>query len=150
MTEEPGGHSIRRTLHREGWQPAKGSTHQGEDSAPGLGRSCVHAGSPAYVDVSRVRQKKIMEFHRYCSPAISPYTEERYGIFVAVWHLIRDKRVTPQEEADYWSHREWYEAHLPVPPHYADGNPRRAITWFKDSTMEHPLLHRLSFYRELA
>ncbi len=92
----------------------------------------------------------MMKFHRYCSPAISPYTEERYGIFVAVWHLIRDKRVTPHEEADYWSHREWYGAHLPVPPYYADGNPRRAITWFKDSAMEHPLLDRLSFYRELA
>ena len=91
-----------------------------------------------------------MKFHRFCSPAISPYTEERYGIFVAVWHLIRDKRVTPQEEADYWSHREWYEANLPLPPFYSEGNPRRAIAWFKDSAMEDPLLHRLSFYRELA
>ncbi|WP_367872682.1 hypothetical protein [Luteolibacter sp. Populi] len=92
----------------------------------------------------------MMKFHRFCSPATSPYTEERYGIFVAVWHLIRDKRVTPQEEADYWSHREWYEAHLPLPPYYSDGNPRRAITWFKDSTMGQPLLDRLLFYRELA
>ena len=92
----------------------------------------------------------MMKFHRFCSTAISPYTEERYGIFVAVWHLIRDKRVTPQEEADYWSHREWYEAYLPLPPYYSEGNPRRAIAWFKDSAMGHPLLDRLAFYRELA
>ena len=91
-----------------------------------------------------------MKFHRFCSLAVSPFTQERYGIFVAVWHLVRDKRVTPQEEADYWRHREWYEAHLPLPSYYAEGNPARAITWFKDSTMEHPLLDRLAFYRELA
>jgi hypothetical protein len=39
---------------------------------------------------------------RFCSKSVSPYTGEPYGIFVAVWHLIRDKRVTAQEEADYW------------------------------------------------
>jgi hypothetical protein len=91
-----------------------------------------------------------MKFYRYCSLGVSPYTGERYGIFVAVWHLIRDKRVTAQEEADYWSHREWYECHLPILPFYSDGNPKRAITWFKDSAMELPLLHRLAFYRDLA
>jgi hypothetical protein len=91
-----------------------------------------------------------MKFYRYCSLGVSLYTGERYGIFVAVWHLIRDKRVTAQEEADYWSHREWYERHLPIPPFYSNGNPKRAITWFKDSTMELPLLHRLAFYRDLA
>lgn len=93
---------------------------------------------------------RFVKYHRFCSPDISPYTGERYGIFVAVWHLIRDKRVTPEEEADYWSHRQWYEANLPVPPYYADGNPQRVITWFKESTMDHPLLDRLSFYQNLA
>ncbi|WP_193211393.1 hypothetical protein [Luteolibacter marinus] len=91
-----------------------------------------------------------MTYHRYSSPDKSPYTLERYGIFVAVWHLVRDKRVSPQEEADYWIHRNWYEENLPLPPFYADGNPRRAITWFKDSVANHPLMERLAFYRDLA
>lgn len=91
-----------------------------------------------------------MKFHRISSSAVSPYTEERYGIFVAVWHLVRDKRVTTQEESDYWAHREWFEANLPIPPFYSEGNPKRAITWFKDTAIGHPLLDRLSFYRELA
>ncbi|MBB5352870.1 hypothetical protein HNR46_003119 [Haloferula luteola] len=81
---------------------------------------------------------------------MSPYTGERYGIFVAVWHLVRDGRVTEDEEREYWDHRNWYEEHLPLPPFYAEGNPRRAITWFKESAMEHPLLSRLSFYKGLA
>lgn len=91
-----------------------------------------------------------MKFHRYCSSAISPYTGEKYGIFVAVWHLVRDGRVTQGEAADYWSHRAWYEANLPLPPFYAEGNPRRAITWFKREAWDHPVVGRLTFYRDLA
>lgn len=91
-----------------------------------------------------------MTFHRFSSTAVSPYTKERYGIFVAVWHLIRDKRVTAQEEANYWNHRRWYEGNLTLPPYYSEGNPKRAITWFKESALGHPLLDRLSFYRDLA
>jgi hypothetical protein len=87
---------------------------------------------------------------RFCSKSVSPYTGEPYGIFVAVWHLIRDKRVTSQEEADYWENRAWFEANLPIPPYYAEGNPQRAITWFKQSTTIQPLLEHLSFYQNLA
>lgn len=91
-----------------------------------------------------------MIYHRYCSDAISPFTGERYGIFVAVWHLIRDRKVTEEEEAEYWQHRTWFEENLPVPPFYSEGNPRRAVTWFKDCAMSNPTLARLSFYRDLA
>lgn len=91
-----------------------------------------------------------MIYHRYCTDAISPFTGERYGIFVAVWHLIRDRKVTDEEEAEYWQHRKWFEENLPLPPFYAEGNPRRAITWFKHCAMDHPTLERLSFYRNLA
>lgn len=91
-----------------------------------------------------------MRYHRYCSDAISPFTGERYGIFVAVWHLVRDRKVTEGEEAEYWQHRVWFEENLPLPPFYSDGNPRRAITWFKDGVMGHPTITRLSFYLEIA
>jgi hypothetical protein len=87
---------------------------------------------------------------RFRSQSVSPYTGEPYGIFVAVWHLVRDKRITTQEEADYWENRAWLEANLPIPPYYTEGNPLRAITWFKQSPTVHPLLERLSFYQNLA
>ena len=91
-----------------------------------------------------------MKFHRFASPTLSPYTGERYGIFVAVWHLVRDGRVTAEEEKEYWSHRAWFEEHLPIPPYHAEGNPERAITWFKDEVMDHPMMKRLEFYQEMG
>ena len=91
-----------------------------------------------------------MPFHRYRSDHVSPHAGETYGIFIAVWHLIRDKQVTPADEAEYWEQRRWFEANLPIPPFYAEGNPLRAIAWFKDSTLQDPVLDRLSFYRDLA
>ena len=91
-----------------------------------------------------------MRYFRLSSQSISPYTGERYGLFVAVWHLIRDHRVTLEEESTYWEHRTWYEANLPIPPFYSDGNPLRAITWFKDHMRKDPMLNRLNFYRDLA
>jgi hypothetical protein len=90
------------------------------------------------------------KFHRFCSSSVSPYTRERYGIFVAVWHLVRDGRVTAEEEKEYWSHRTWFEEHLPIPPYHAEGNPERAITWFKDAVIDHPLLKKLEFYQEMG
>lgn len=84
------------------------------------------------------RKCQEMKYHRYCSDAISPFTGERFGIFVAVWHLIRDRKVGEEEEAEYWRHRAWFEEKLPLPPFHPDGDPRRAITGFNDRAMSHP------------
>ena len=61
------------------------------------------------------RKCQEMKYHRYCSDAMRPFTGERYGIFVAVWDLIRDRKVSEEEEAEYWGHRAWFEANLPLP-----------------------------------
>ncbi len=91
-----------------------------------------------------------MRYFRYCSDSISPHTLQRYGIYISVWHLIRDKKVTCGEEAAYWEARKWFEEHLPVPPYYQDGNPDRAVTWFKESAMDGHIVRELVIYRNLA
>ena len=91
-----------------------------------------------------------MKYFRFCAPYVSPYTKQRYGIFIAVWHLIRDKKVTPEDEASYWKAREWFESNLPIPPYHKNGNPDRAITWFKETAMSSSIVHELGIYREIA
>ena len=91
-----------------------------------------------------------MEFVRFHSPAVSPFTGEPYGFFVAVWHLIRDGRTSEEETRGYWEHRSWFEANLPIPPYYAEGNPDRAVTWFKEARLTEGMRSRLSFYFDLA
>lgn len=91
-----------------------------------------------------------MKFQRYQCCSISPYTGKPYGPFIAVWHLIRDKKVTMEEEAAYWEHRRWFEANLPIPPFHAQGNPQRAVTWFKQAALTPLMLEKLSFYLNLG
>lgn len=91
-----------------------------------------------------------MEFVRYHAAAFSPYTGEPYGIFVAVWHLVRDERTSAEDTDRYWQLREWFEAHLPVPPYHAAGNPDRAVTWFKEASITDEMSSRLGFYFDVA
>lgn len=53
------------------------------------------------------------------------------GVFVAVDHLRRAGRLTPDEEALYLDIDDWFTEHLPNPDFYADGNSIGAVTWFK-------------------
>lgn len=53
------------------------------------------------------------------------------GVFVAVDHLRRAGRLTPDDEALWLAIDDWFVAHLPEPPQYADGNSLGVITWFK-------------------
>lgn len=91
-----------------------------------------------------------MAYIRFQSSDISPYTGRKYGVFVAVWHLVRDKRVTEDEAAEYWRQRDWFEQNLPIPPFYAEGNPRRAVTWFKREALTAEMESRLAFYLNLG
>ncbi len=56
------------------------------------------------------------------------------GIFVAVDHLRRAERLTEEEEELYFEIDEWFNAELPNPPFYEDGNTIGAVTWFKTTT----------------
>lgn len=91
-----------------------------------------------------------MKYIRFRSSEESPYTGEKYGIFVAVWHLIRDQKVAPEEEADYWEHRAWFESNLPIPPFYENGNLDKAVTWFKKDVLTTEMKRKLAFYFSLA
>lgn len=91
-----------------------------------------------------------MKCYRFCAPCCSPYTGERYGIFIAVWHLVRDGKTSPEDTASYWKSRQWFESNLLIPPYHADGNPDRAITWFKESAMDSSVVRELDNYRRIA
>lgn len=91
-----------------------------------------------------------MTYFRFCTDYTSPYTNQAYGIFIAVWHLVRDGKVSAEDEAAYWKAREWFESTLPIPPYYADGNPEKAITWFKESAMGSEIVKELSIYQDIA
>ncbi len=56
------------------------------------------------------------------------------GIFVAVDHLRRADLLSVDEEEMYFDIDDWFNANLPNPAFYDDGNSTRAITWFKRST----------------
>ncbi|MGI5268668.1 hypothetical protein ACQEUU_05920 [Nonomuraea sp. CA-218870] len=70
------------------------------------------------------------------------------GIFVAVDHLRRKNVLTPEEEELYFDIEDWFLAHLPQPPFYADGNSIGAVTWFKRATTG-AMLARLEPLRDL-
>jgi hypothetical protein len=58
------------------------------------------------------------------------------GVFVAVIHLQRAGRQSADEEEVWVEIDDWFKAHLPYPPFYADGNTIRAVTWFRDPMPE--------------
>ena len=64
------------------------------------------------------------------------------GIFVAVDHLRRAGRLSEEEEELYFAIDDWFNAELPNPPFYADGNTVGAVTWFRRSASE-AMLKRL-------
>jgi hypothetical protein len=65
------------------------------------------------------------------------------GIFVAVDHLRRADRLSDEDEELYFDIDDWFEAALPNPPFYADGNTIGAVTWFKRAASAE-LLSRLA------
>lgn len=72
------------------------------------------------------------------------------GLFVAVWRLVEQERLTEEETALYWQNRGWFEEHLPIPPFYEDGNSAGAITWYKNGPEGLGMVRRMAFYFEMA
>ena len=91
-----------------------------------------------------------MKYFRFCADYPSPHTDQPYGIFIAVWHLIRDKKVSKEDESIYWITRKWFEENLPIPPYHENGNPDKAITWFKETAMESHVVKELRIYKDIA
>lgn len=86
-----------------------------------------------------------MTYFRIHSSDIAWKTQQPYGIFVAVWKLVESKTMNEKEIAEYWKQREYFEKVLPVPPYYKDGNPDKAVTWFKDTEQGKDIYNQMAF-----
>ena len=65
-----------------------------------------------------------MGYFRIHTADIAYITQQPRGIFTAVGKLVEAGLLTPEETADYWKNRAFFEQVLPVPPFYEQGNPR--------------------------
>jgi hypothetical protein len=63
-------------------------------------------------------------------------TGKPVGIFGACWHLQRAGKLNDAEIDLFRSIDNWFIDNLPEPPFYKDGNPDKAVTWFKRDTTE--------------
>jgi len=76
-------------------------------------------------------------------------TGKPVGIFGACHHLNRAEELTPEEATLFREIDEWFTEYLPEPPFYKEGNPRKAVTWFKDTPEVAVLVQRLTPLVEL-
>ena len=76
-------------------------------------------------------------------------TGKPVGIFGACHHLKRFGKLSSEEQKLFEEVDAWYTEHLPEPPFYKNGNPQRAIAWFKDTPEERKLTQRLTPLVEL-
>ena len=91
-----------------------------------------------------------MTYFRVHSADIAYKTQQPRGLFVAIWNLVDAKKLTEEENAEYWKNREYFEKVLPVPPFYEQGNPDHAVTWFKDTPQGNDIFCQMTFYRQMA
>ncbi|OHD55850.1 MAG: hypothetical protein A2Y33_14560 [Spirochaetes bacterium GWF1_51_8] len=66
-------------------------------------------------------------------------TGKPVGIFGAVHHLMTAGALNPEEIKLFQEIEAWFEEYLPNPPFYNDGNPDKAITYFKNNKTLHML-----------
>ncbi len=91
-----------------------------------------------------------MKYYRVHTEDIAYLTQQPRGIFTAIGKLVDAKILSEDEEKEYWRNREYFERELPVPPFYDNGNPQRAITWFKDTDEGNRIYQEMGFYRSMA
>jgi hypothetical protein len=91
-----------------------------------------------------------MRCFRVHTADIAYITRQPRGLFTAVGKLVDAKTLTAEEEKAYWETRAYCERVLPVPPFYAQGNPDRAVTWFKDNENGRRIWREMTFYRDMA
>ena len=91
-----------------------------------------------------------MKYFRIHTEDIAWLTKQPRGLFTAVGKLVDEKLLTEQEEKEYWRNRAYFERVLPVPPYYAQGNPDKAITWYKDNDKANRLFREMVFYRRMT
>lgn len=91
-----------------------------------------------------------MRYYRIHTADIAYITQQPRGIFTAIGKLVDVGILSEEENAEYWKNRAYFEKVLPVPPFYEEGNPDKAITWFKDTPEGNQIYSEMTFYREMA
>ncbi len=94
--------------------------------------------------------KGFMKYFRVHTADIAYITQQPRGIFTAIGKLVDAKILSEKEIKEYWVNRKYFEEVLPVPPFYEDGNPDKAITWFKDTQAGNRIHSEMTFYRDMA
>lgn len=80
----------------------------------------------------------------------SPKTKQPYGIFVVIYHLYRDGKLSESDIKLYLDTKEWFEQNLPNPPFYDDNNSVHAVTWFKDENKTPEMRFHLQSFIDMA
>ena len=91
-----------------------------------------------------------MKYYRVHTSDIAYMTQQPRGIFIAICKLSEAKLLTDEEEAEFQRNHKYFEEVLPVPPYYDNGNPDKAITWFKDTEEGNRIWNEMGFYRRMA
>ena len=91
-----------------------------------------------------------MRYYRIHTADIAYITQQPRGIFTAIGKLVDAGILSEEETAEYWKNRAYFEKVLPVPPFYDEGNPDKAITWFKDTPEGNRIYSEMTFYHEMA
>ena len=91
-----------------------------------------------------------MRYYLIHTADIAYITQQPRGIFTAIGNLVYAGFLSEEETAEYWKNRAYFEKVLPVPPFYEEGNPDKAITWFKDTPEGNQIYSEMTFYREMA
>ncbi len=80
---------------------------------------------------------------RFHGNYFSPKTKQPFGIFVVIYHLYRDGKLSESDNKLYLDTKEWFEQKLPNPPYYDDNNSVNAVTWFKVVDKVEGMIRRL-------
>lgn len=90
-------------------------------------------------------------FIRFHGNYSSPFTKQPYGIFVVIYHLQRDGKLSPADSELYDRTVNWFEENLPNPPFYDEqNNSIRAVTWFKKSEGTRHMIEKLRPFLDIA
>ncbi|CAH1222168.1 hypothetical protein PAECIP111891_05299 [Paenibacillus allorhizoplanae] len=87
---------------------------------------------------------------RFHGNYLSPKLKQPYGIFVVIYHLYRDGKLSEREIKLYLDTKEWFEQNLPNPPFYDDNNLVNAVTWFKDGIKAAEMITQLKPFFHIA
>lgn len=91
-----------------------------------------------------------MRYYRVHTADIAYITKQPRGIFTAIGKLVEAGILSEEEIAEYGKNCAYFEKELPVPPFYDEGNPDKAITWFKDTPEGNRIYFEMTFYSEMA